>query len=829
MDSQNRSIRHPSPAHLLAGILLMLLSVLARADVIDNIELDDSVTPPVIQVNFTLPLRYINHTPTDAGDELHIQLERLPVGGVLDSSPDRSLQPITFEASRRIPLRDASYEQRDAGRGVLTLRFRRTVRFRVQAGADRRHLVVSIVPTPADRRFSAPRAAPTRPGSAAARPLPDSGSYVINLESNARPVPAPELAFLSNRERYLVYQTRFPIDGRIWYRTRLGFFRTRQAALRLLAQLKDRYPRAWVTVASRDEIHAALTGATAKAPATATARPRPKAPRHRVPDIQPSLPRVSNEKIEALMEQARKAVAEEHYGRAIQLYTKVLRYPDHPYRQQALEYLAVTREKKGQFAHAIREYERYLSLYPEGEAAARVRQRLAGLTTAARAPLPATGRRRRAGRAKPWDVYGGISQFYRRDQSTLDNNDELVTQSSLSTDLDITARRRGDDLDVQTRFTGSYLHDFLNDGPGDESSVSSLYLDATHKRYGLSLRLGRQSHNTDGVLGRFDGLLLAYRLTDWLTLKALGGYPVLSTRDSLHTNRTLYGVSMDLGTFANTLDFNAFFVEQQVDGILDRRAVGGEARYFDPVRSLLGFVDYDLSYDSLNTLIVLGTWTLPDRTTLNATLDYRNSPILTTTNALQGQTVTTIDKLLDSFTEDEVRALAEDRTAESTTVTLGATHPLSQRLQVSGDITLSRLGDTKASGGVAAQPGTDNDFFYNFQLIGSSLIKAGDIAILGLRYADTSTSKTTSLSLNTRYPFTRDWRINPRLRVDYRKNSTDDSTQWIGAPSLRMDYRWRRRYRFEAEGGGEWSSRELTTDSQHTSSWFFSLGYRADF
>jgi len=54
-------------------------------------------------------------------------------------------------------------------------------------------------------------------------------------------------------------------------------------------------------------------------------------------------------------------------------------------------------------------------------------------------------------------------------------------------------------------------------------------------------------------------------------------------------------------------------IEQQVDGILDRRSVGGEARYFDPVKSLLSYVDYDVSYSQLNTFLMLGNWILPNQ------------------------------------------------------------------------------------------------------------------------------------------------------------------------------------------------------------------------
>ncbi|MFQ5644582.1 MAG: hypothetical protein ACE5FQ_12935 [Thiogranum sp.] len=48
----------------------------------------------------------------------------------------------------------------------------------------------------------------------------------------------------------------------------------------------------------------------------------------------------------------------------------------------------------------------------------------------------------------------------------------------------------------------------------------------------------------------------------------------------------------------------------------------------------------------------------------------------------------------------------------------------------------------------------------------------------------------------------------------------------INAP---LDYRWRKRYRFEVEGGDEWSTQNLSSETQDSSSWFFSLGYRADF
>ena len=803
-------------------VFLLCLPAIAHAGVIDTISIEDSENPATIRIDFTIPLQYINHAPESEGDELQIQFRSISSNLFSQQTEASDQQTITPSPSHYVPLIDARYETVSIERGVLTLRFSRNVSYSIYPSADRRHILIKVVTTnnPLKEENQAIKEVPQTPaGKRSRRYFTLADHYVINLESFLEGKNQPPLKEIPEREKYVFYTTRFPIQGRVWNRLRLGFFATRQQAESFRKKLIDLYPGAWVAYASSKEINEALEQAdTLTTPLKAPVR-RPRL----------TLPATADEKIFAVMEEARKAISENNISHAIQLYTKVLRYPDNQYSRDALEFLGLARERNRQYAHAIREYQSYLELYPDGEGAARVKQRLAGLTTARQQPRKLGDGRKQEKHSNPWDIYGGFSQFYRRDESSTDVGGDIVTQSSISNDLDITARKRSDKYDFQSRFTGSYLHDFLDEGPGSNTSVSSLYIDGSQKQYGLSARLGRQSRNTGGVLGRFDGLLVGYQVNDWLAVNGVAGYPVFSTRDSLKTGRYLYGLSTDLGTFANAWDFEAFIIEQQNDGILDRRAIGGEARYFDPVRSLLSFVDYDISYDSLNTLILLGTWTFPDRTTINASLDYRNSPILTTTSALQGQSLPKLDDLLDTLTEEQIRQLAEDRTADVTTVTLGASHPFTEILQISGDVTVSNLSKTNASGGVEAIPETGNEYFYNMQLIGSNLIKNGDISVLGLRYSDTSTSKISSLTMDTRYPIQTVWRINPRFRLDYRDNSNNDSTQWIAAPSLRIDYRWRKRYRFEVETGGEWSTQDLSNETQDSSSYFFSLGYRADF
>ena len=573
-----------------------------------------------------------------------------------------------------------------------------------------------------------------------------------------------------------------------------------------------------------------------------TAKPQPDISK-KVPEIEATLPPLPAERLDQLMEEARQAMAGGNYPQAIQIYTKILQHQDTGKHQDALEFLGLARERNGQEAHAKLEYERYLQRYPVGESAERVRQRLSALVTARAEPqekLREAGVEAEAEEGPTWEYSGNFSQFYRRDTShiveqenfTNARTDETrVNLSALSNDLDLNVKRRGGDVAVDSRFVGGYEFDFLDEDEGDGNirRISSLYADAQNGKRGIGGRLGRQTRSTGGVLGRFDGGLLSYQLKPTVKLNAVSGYPVDSSKDGLETDRYFYGVSADFGTYAEAWDFVAFVIEQQVDGVLDRRAVGGEARYFDPVKSLLSYVDYDISYGQLNTLLLLGNWNLPHEVTLNATVDIRQSPVLTTYNAIQRQGVETIDDLRQRFDDDTIRALAEDRTADSQSYTVGATKQLNERFQLTGDVTLSELDGTPASGGVEAQPSTGNEYYYNVQLIGSNLLKEGDVTLLGLRYSDASTSQTTSLSINERYPINTVWRVNPRFRVDYRINQPGDNDQWIYAPSLLMDYLWRKRYRFELETGGEWSKRQLSDATEDTQSYYLYVGYRADF
>lgn len=553
------------------------------------------------------------------------------------------------------------------------------------------------------------------------------------------------------------------------------------------------------------------------------------------PDLSAGTPRMAE-----LMDEAGGAMIDRNFRRAVQIYTKILRNPDTVFRQDAQELLGLARDRSGQFAHAKAEYEKYLELYPEGPGADRVRQRLSGLLTAAAKPKEKLRKAKRPEVESDWNhqLFGSLSEFYNYNDTKLQDGTKTINQSESLTSLDFSTRSRSDRYEIRTQFFGTHEVDLRNNGSNDMTRVNNLFVDLEDRKWGLSGRFGRQSRSSGGVLGRFDGGLVSYEILPQVKINGVFGYPVVSSDDRpFDTDKHFYGASFNLGTFWDSVDFNLYAINQEVEGIDDRQAVGGEIRYFHPKRSLFSFVDYDTSYDELNIFLINGGWTFPTKTRLNLVLDYRKSPILTTSNALIGQTVQDISIILNTLTEDEIRQLAQDRTATNKSLTVGIVQDLNEKYQLVAEVTVSELSATSSSPSapiapvvnVPANPSTGKEYFYLTQLIASNLFMEGDINIIELRYADTMSNDSYSLNLNLRYPFTPDFRINPRIQTNYRKNKNDSGESTTIRPLVRIDYRWKKWLRFEMEGGREWREDTVLGNTEKTTGYFATVGFRAYF
>jgi len=113
--------------------------------------------------------------------------------------------------------------------------------------------------------------------------------------------------------------------------------------------------------------------------------------------------------------------------------------------------------------------------------------------------------------------------------------------------------------------------------------------------------------------------------------------PVESTREGPTTDRNFYALSADFGTFGGGWDVSLYGISQDYFGLTDRQAVGTEVRYFRQGLTFVGLADYDIYYQELNNLLLLGTVALPARWTMSVNLDHRKSPSLSSRNAMIGQ------------------------------------------------------------------------------------------------------------------------------------------------------------------------------------------------
>lgn len=785
---------------------------------IESSRVTGDVSAAEVLVRFNCKAEYLRHEPRGGGDRLRIYLE--PTGICNGVSPlvagTRSrLRPFNSDSAHLV---DLEYDGGAATGPVITLSFSKRVDFDVDmsnVAFDLRVNVMTSTGVAAQAETEAPSGTSHRMVTLAAEAEP---AVAINLASFRRIPTAADAQGLAPASNQHLYYAEVALEGETWYRLHLGDFSSAAEAKPALNEIQKTFPSAWIGDADPNNRVALFAEPADSSVTEATGGNNG-----------------DGLKVDLLMEDARRSMAAGDISRAVQIYTKVTQLPQNSRQAEAQEYLAVARERKGQLAHAKAEYERYLSLYPQGEGAARVSQRLAALlATDRRAQAPGlegpSAGRPRVSRSSDWRIQSYVSQYYRRDANQLNDEDEIVSQSAVYSDVNFDIRRRGERFDFSSRLSAGYRSDLLggDEGSGDETRVSYAYLDLADAVTGLRGRIGRQSRNTGGVLGRFDGLNIGYEAGELILLNAVVGKPAYSASDGIDDERAFVGASVTFGPVLEDLEVGAYFIQQDIESIDDRQAVGTEFRYFGTNQSLWGLVDYDTQYDELGSAFLQGSWRFDSRLTLHGSIDRRHSPFLSTGNALIGQPVTEFSQLLELLPLEEILQLGIDRSPVSTTYTLGVSQSLTPRLQLNANMNHTSVDDTPESGGVAATPASTYDY-YSADIVASSLLREGDVTILGARYTDSDTARVISLTIDSRYPFGRAWRINPRLRIDRRERLNESEYEWLYSPGVRILYRRSQRFRLELEAGRQFSERDMNGTDLDRESYYVNVGYQAFF
>ena len=799
------------------AVLAVLLSGRALAQIspqptrlVDLVEASAHDEQIDLAVQFNCSMRYVTHLPASEGSELRVQL--LPLGDCGLSrfaQIDPEVPPVSDDTGT---VASARLESEAPGQVTLLLAFRATQQFVIAQGTDPRGLRIRLL-----------NRSRTRSKVLISQPTESADNFAINLESQPKPFDPAAVQLAHERLQLPVFVSEALVGEDKWYRLRAGPIDRRADAEAVLNRALRDYPRAWIAQGD-DSVTADLN-----TPAAA-----PSVPVGRIGSDPPLEPAV----VKRMLAEVRAAMSSRDYAKAITLLTKLQRQPEFPERARAQELLGLARERAGQLAHAKAEYEEYLRRYPHGAAAERIAARLRLLRAASAKSQGGGGLG--AGSNRAWQLNGGVAQMFRYDSTRYDsgtstpgapdltNSRQTTRQNALYNDVDALVRHRGENVDLLTRLSAGYTKQFATNAFGDYKRVSLASIEINDRSLGLLARVGRQVRYQDGILGSFDGLFLSYRLHPGWILNAAAGYPVEQTNASVRTRERFESLALAYAPPGRHWDGSVFVAAQQFDGVRDRRAVGFEARYLTLHTSLVAFADYDVSFKSLNVATLFGTLQLPGRWIVSMDIERRNSPVLTTRNALIGQPVENLAQLEQSFTLQEIYQLARDRTPTTDDYTVTATAPLGERFHFAATVAATRIGATPASGGVTAQPSTGLDLTYQAQLYASSLWRTGDFNILTFTYGDTEVGKIEALSASSRFPIAGAWRIGPRLSVDHRDIVSDGSTQFTVLPSLLLDYQ-RGRKLLQLEVGGQTGKRSATQQTENTRRYYVSAAYRISF
>jgi len=589
-------------------------------------------------------------------------------------------------------------------------------------------------------------------------------------------------------------------------------------------------------------------------------------------DVPPFQPGMNIEKYaDDLMALGRAALAAEESEKAVMIFNAALNLPPNRQSRDAQEMIGVAREQTGDIDKAKAEYEHYLKVYPDGEGAVRVRQRLAALAEVQKAV--AQGRvKKPVKKIDEMRVYGSVYEYYYGGYSQAKITDKVTNtttkldlhdQSMLQSAFDVTGRYRKDEYDTRVVARGTHSYDFMSDIDLRRNvyRLRALYLEHSSQD-SYFLRVGRQPGNTGGVLDyRFDGAWFRYAaVPQFLSLNLLAGQPRQFSMSSNYvpddprnfttdSNRYFYGANVDIGPFGQAWNGNAYYINQMVNGVVDRRAVGTEMRYASNGKNAFALVDYDIFFNVLNIAMLNGAW-VTEGTTFTFLADHRKTPYLQTTNALYSVQGASLDNI-NSGNAELLQAQAKAVTATSDLLMAGLLHSVTKDWQLGGDVRFNRISGTgqtnclviapgtstlflnpnaitDAPCSLQAQPGTGNIFTYTAQAIGTNFPFESTTFVANASYITSPIYRGQSLTLNSLARIGQQWQFDTFV-IFYHQTDDNKVELYRVTPTIRMDYRVLNSWTLEASGGVERTLTESPTQKDSTWREFFYFGLRWDF
>ena len=801
----------------IVGLSALFVSLTAQAQLIDEVDIRKEGANAIATVRFVTPIQYRRTVTSRAGDLGQIFYNALPARENLSLAAGQR-KTIGGDGASKIVISDETVDGTSLNR-KLVVQFASPTRYSVRAGRGNKSIEIiiegmgSVVQIPSVPAISARTENAVRP-------------FFVTIPAPSNPDTSASISIPAALQDYETFTSPRVVNGKTVLDTNVGYFASLPEAESARKLLLARFPDAVIS-----------TLPTARAGAS-TVTPDGSLPG-------PATPAEVNDKAETLFAAGQAAYDRGDAAAALEPLNQLLNLPPNSATRKAQQLVGQARLKLGDVEGARSEFELFISLYPTGQASDRVREQLASLP-AKRAAPPESKIAEEV--VSPWT--GSLSAFYfggkskTRSQEFQDspisglsqlastNDISDTVQNQLQTTVDLNWRRRDAETDTRFVLRDSYSADFQPRGR-NRNRLSALYLDRRSFVNGTSFRVGRQSPTGGGVLYRFDGVQGGYTFAPKWKVNAVAGVP---TDELYDTRRRLYGAWIDAEAITNEFSASLFFNQQMLDGVVDRRAIGTDLRYFSGGVSAFAQLDYDTIFRKVNIASIQATWQLPDTTVFNFNYDNRAQPVLALGNILfypDINATTPARRLQDVSATDSLTTLREQVkkvTPYQKTALLGVTTPLTTNWQVGGDVRLSNTGEVKPVPLIypSGSPATGNIWSVGAQLIGSNIYSTRDTQLFNVSVLRGPTYRGTLLAYNNLSSVGPNWQVEPSLNFYTQSDSTGlKNTRWT--PGLRVTYRAMQQISLESELSYQRSKLTSPTRSEASNLAFYYLGVRYDF
>jgi predicted Zn finger-like uncharacterized protein len=494
--------------------------------------------------------------------------------------------------------------------------------------------------------------------------------------------------------------------------------------------------------------------------------------------------------------------------------------------REANELLGYAYEKSRMLDKAIKQYTRYLALYPEdGQDRQRVRQRLMSLEILV-----------------PKESLADISKNKKPREGDANNFSGTISEYSFVggkevdsiTGIQFSASHQHNQYTLSSNIRLTEIKDFSNSS-GNRTNLYSAYVDFSDTFSEYNVRAGRQV-SVAGAISKFDGISANYKINDDIKVTAAVGRPY--TGPASKTTRNFVGTELNWRLNQDWL-LSAYATRDVADGVTERNAIGGGFQYTQQKKSAMFRVEYDTLYHTLNQItyqdmVYIGNYSF------FSVFERRRSPIPYGDVGLglsglspEKQIYNSVGELISKsgLTTAELYTFIKGTTPIATSVVTGFTKNINRDVSATADIQMTNLSTTPGFNinpkfdPVPIQIGQMKNYSLNLHLRSDNYILKDNTTELVLN-GSTGSMKSYSLTLADMYRLNHINRDSVSVMMRYDSYNPGYGTTQTISTILRGIHTLGERGSLEAQYSKSFTiGNDLTKSSGDN----FYIGYRYDF